>query len=63
MSLILRDKPNDTAFGSTYKLDFESCSYKICGDYMIIESKKDNDHIIGDLFELKLIKNYKVWEL
>lgn len=63
ISLVIKNDPNDEDefSGGTYKLDFESCEYRINGGYMIIETKKD-DSIVGQFFELKTIKSYKIWQ-
>lgn len=64
ITLIIKNNPNDDddGFGGgTYKLDFEDSFYRIEGGYIIVETKKD-DGIVGQVFELKLIKSYKIWQ-
>ena len=62
ISLVIKNNPNDDDFSSgTYKLDFEKSFYRITGNHMVIETKKD-DSIIGQIFELNTIKSYKIWE-
>lgn len=63
ITLVIKNDPNedDEFSGGTYKIDFEECNYSINGNYMVIESKKE-DSIIGQLFELKTIKSYKIWQ-
>lgn len=62
ITLIIKNDPYDDDFSSgTYKLDFENSSYNINNGYMIIETIKD-DSIVGQLFELKSIKSYKIWQ-
>ena len=61
LKLIIKNDPYDDDFDSgTYKLEFEDSFYRIDGGYMVIETKKEND-IIGQVFELKTIKSYKIW--
>ena len=60
ITLIIKNTPyDDDEFGGTYKLDFENASYRIDGGHMIIEVLRDGD-IIGQVFELKTIKSYKI---
>lgn len=63
ITLIIKNNPNDNDDfeGGTYKLDFENALYRIEGGNMVIETKKDNS-IIGQVFELKTIKSYKIWQ-
>jgi hypothetical protein len=62
ITLIIKNDPYDDEFSSgTYKLEFEDSFYRIDGGYMIIETKKE-DSIIGQVFELKSIKSYKIWQ-
>lgn len=62
ISLIIKNDPYDDEFNSgTYKLDFEDSSYRIDGGHMIVETIKE-DTIIGQIFELKTIKSYKIWQ-
>jgi len=61
ITLIIKNNPHDDdGFGSgTYKLEFEDSFYRIDGGYLIIETKKE-DGIVGQVFELKTIKSYKI---
>lgn len=60
--LIKNDPYGDDEFdGGTYKLDFENSVYRISGNNMIIETKK-SENIIGQIFDLKTIKSYKIWQ-
>lgn len=62
ISLVIKNNPNDDDFSSgTYKLDFEQSFYRISGNHMVIETKKDGS-IVGQIFELNTIKSYKIWE-
>jgi hypothetical protein len=62
IKLIVKINPHDDDFDSgTYKLDFKNSFYRIDGGYMIIETK-ENNNIIGQVFELKAIKSYKIWQ-
>lgn len=65
ISLIIKNNPNteDEFSSGTYKLDFEKSYYTITNGYMIIEShNKDTKSVIGQTFELKSIKSYKIWQ-
>jgi hypothetical protein len=60
LKLIIKNDPyNDDFDTGTYKLEFENSFFRIDGSYMIIETKKEND-IIGQIFDLKTIKSYKI---
>ena len=60
IKLIIKSTPyDDDEFGGTYKLDFENALYRIDGGHMIIEVLEDGD-VIGQVFELKTIKSYKI---
>jgi hypothetical protein len=63
VTLIIKNNPHDDDEfgGGTYKLDFENSFYRIDGGYMVIETKKD-DGIVGQVFELKTVKSYKIWQ-
>jgi hypothetical protein len=62
ITLIIKNDPYDDEFSSgTYKLEFEDSFYRIDGGYMIVEIKKD-DGIVGQVFELKTVKSYKIWQ-
>lgn len=63
VTLLIKNTPyGDDEFGSgAYKLDFEKAFYRIDGGFMVIEILKDGD-IIGQVFELKSIKSYKIWQ-
>jgi len=63
ITLIIKNNPyDDDGFdGGTYKLEFEDSFYRIDGGYMIVEIKKDGG-IVGQVFELKTIKSYKIWQ-
>ena len=62
LKLIMKNDPYDDDFSSgTYTLEFENSFYRIDSGYMIIETKKE-DGIVGQLFELKAIKSYKIWQ-
>jgi hypothetical protein len=63
ITLVLKNEPfGDDEFSSgTYKLDFENSTHQIKGEYMIIESKNNNE-IIGKVFHMKSIKSYKLWQ-
>lgn len=52
---------NDEFNGGTYKLDFEDSLYHIKCNNMVVEYKKDGS-IIGQIFDLKIIKSYKIWQ-
>ena len=62
ITLIIKNDPHDSDEfnGGTYKLDFEHSNYRIEGNNMIIEVRKD-DTIIGQVFDIKTIKSYKIW--
>ncbi len=64
ITLIIKNSPyGDDDFGSgTYKLDFENSFYRIDGGYMLIETKKNNN-IVGQVFDLKTIKSYKIIQI
>lgn len=63
ITLIIKNDPHedDEFNGGTYKLDFENSIYRIEGNNMIIETKKE-ESIIGQVFDLKTIKSYKIWQ-
>lgn len=63
ITLIIKNNPHDDDgfSGGTYKLEFEDSFYRIDGGYLIIETKKE-DGIVGQVFELKTIKSYKIWQ-
>ena len=62
ITLIIKNDPYDDEFSSgTYKLEFEDSFYRIDGGYMVVETKKD-DGIVGQMFELKTVKSYKIWQ-
>jgi hypothetical protein len=52
---------DDDFSGGTYKLEFEDSFYRIESGYMVVESKKE-ESIIGQIFDLKTIKSYKIWQ-
>ncbi len=61
IKLIIKNNPHDDDEfgGGTYTLEFEDSFYRVDGGYMIVETKKGDD-IIGQIFELKSIKSYKI---
>ena len=63
ISLIIKNDPyDDDGFDSgTYKIDLEGSFYFFKGNNMIIETK-DEEGIIGQVFDLKTIKSYKIWQ-
>lgn len=63
ISLIIKNNPydDDDFNGGTHKLDFENSFYRILDNNMVIETRKD-DTIIGQVFDLKTIKSYKIWQ-
>lgn len=52
---------DDDFNGGTYKLDFEDSFCRIEGGHMIVETKKE-DSIVGQIFDIKTIKSYKIWQ-
>ena len=63
ITLIIKNNPHseDDFTGGTYKLEFEDSTYHIEGNNMIIETEKD-DSVVGQVFDLKTIKSYKIWQ-
>lgn len=64
ISLIIKNDPyDDDGFDSgTYKIDFQNSFYQIMGENMIIETKEEDGGITGQVFNLKTIKSYKIWQ-
>ncbi len=63
ISLIIKNDPyDDDGFDSgTYKIDLQNSFYFFKGDNMIIETKEE-DGVTGQVFNLKTIKSYKIWQ-
>jgi hypothetical protein len=61
ISVIIKNNPygDDEFSGGTYRLDFENSLYRIESGCMVIETKV-GDEIVGQIFELKTIKSYKL---
>ena len=64
ISLIIKNDPyDDDGFDSgTYKIDFQNSFHFFKGDNMIIETKEEGGGITGQVFNLKTIKSYKIWQ-
>ncbi len=65
ITLIIKNNPKEIYdFDSgTYKLEFVNSSYNINNGYFIVETFYDNDSsIIGQVFDIKTIKSYKIWQ-
>jgi hypothetical protein len=63
ISLIIKNNPyDDDGFDSgTYRVDFQNSFYFFKSDNMIIETKEEGG-ITGQVFNLKTIKSYKIWQ-
>jgi hypothetical protein len=63
ITIIIKNTPtNDSDFNiGTYKLDFKNSFCRVDGGYMVVETRGE-DSIIGQVFDLKLIKSYKIWQ-
>ncbi len=64
ISLIIKNDPyDDDGFDSgTYKIDFQNSFHFFKGDNMIIETKEEDGGVTGQVFNLKTIKSYKIWQ-
>lgn len=61
INIVIKNDPDDEFMGGTYTLKFENSNHMFIGDCLIIE-KTENNEIIGNVFDLKTIKSYKIWE-
>ena len=63
ITLVIKNNPNDEdGFDSgTYTVDFKNSSMVFNGNNMVIETKNE-DSVIGQVFNLKSIESYKIWQ-
>jgi len=62
ITLVIKNDPNDEdGFDSgTYTVEFKNSFMTINGNSMIIETKNE-DNVIGKVFNLKSVESYKIW--
>jgi hypothetical protein len=63
ITLVIKNDPNDEdGFDSgTYTVDFKNSFMTINGNSMVIETKNE-DNVIGKVFNLKSVESYKIWQ-
>jgi hypothetical protein len=62
INLVIKNNPDSDDFEyGTYTLEFKNCSFRVEGDYFLIENEEKNTKT-GQVFQLKTIKSYKIWQ-